>query len=67
MHFTEIPPIFVRLVTEKTPFFDAICPRKTPTSGVLDGTRTAFSYVSAPPGKNIHQTHENKNNCCPFG
>ena len=34
----------------KTPFFDAICHRKTPTSEVLGGTRTSLSYVSALPG-----------------
>ena len=42
-------PYFCALCHWKTPFFDAICHRKTPTSEVLGGTRTSFSYVSAPP------------------
>ena len=48
------PTIFVRFVTERPPFFDAIRHRKTPTSEVLGGTRTSLSYVSAPRGAPPH-------------
>ena len=44
MHFTE-NPLFLYALYWKTPFFDAMCHRKTPTSEVLGGTRT-----SLPPG-----------------
>ena len=47
MHFTE-NPLFLYALYWKTPFFDAMCHRKTPTSEVLGGTRTSLSYVSAP-------------------
>ena len=45
-------PLFCALCHSdwKTPFFDTICHRKTPTSEVLGGTRTSLSYVSAPGG-----------------
>ena len=51
IHFTERPLFLCALSLKETPFFDAICHRKTPASEVLGGTRTSPLYVSAPsPG-----------------